>query len=36
MRNAVKVGARVYLRPVEVGDARRFADGSHLEGETQF
>jgi RimJ/RimL family protein N-acetyltransferase len=36
MRNAVKVGQRVYLRLVEPGDARLFADASHLEGEPQF
>lgn len=36
MRNAVKIGQRVYLRLVETGDARAFADASHLEGEPQF
>jgi RimJ/RimL family protein N-acetyltransferase len=34
MRNAVKVGERVYLRPLEVGDARELALASHLERET--
>lgn len=36
MRNAVKVGERIYLRQVEVADARHFAEASHLEGETRF
>lgn len=36
MHNPVKVGKRVYLRPVEIADAKLFADASHLEGETAF
>lgn len=36
MRNAVKVGERVYLRLVEPGDARLLAEASHLEGEPQY
>lgn len=34
MRNAVKVGERVYLRPLERNDARELAMASHLERET--
>jgi RimJ/RimL family protein N-acetyltransferase len=34
MRNPVKVGERVYLRPLEEADARAFALASHLEPET--
>ncbi|CAN5767485.1 GNAT family protein [soil metagenome] len=35
-RNAVKVGERLYLRPVEVADARAIMMSSHLESEPQF
>ena len=35
-RNPVKVGERVYLRPVEVADARAIMMSSHLESEPQF
>lgn len=34
MRNPVKIGERVYLRPLERGDARELALASHLEPET--
>ena len=34
MRNAIKVGARVYLRPLEVEDAPLFARASAIESET--
>ncbi|HYH12549.1 MAG TPA: GNAT family protein [Thermomicrobiales bacterium] len=36
MRSPVKIGDRLYLRLVELDDARLFADASHLEGETRF
>jgi RimJ/RimL family protein N-acetyltransferase len=34
MRNPVKVGSRVYLRPLEPADARDLAIASHIERET--
>lgn len=34
MRNPVKVGARVYLRPIEPADARDLALATHIERET--
>ena len=36
MRNAVKVGARVWLRALEVADARAIMIASHTEAEPQF
>jgi diamine N-acetyltransferase len=36
MRNAVMVGARVYLRPLETSDAELLARGRHEETETFF
>lgn len=35
-RNPVKAGERIYLRPVEVADARAIMISSHLESEPQF
>jgi len=36
MRNAIKVGTRVYLRPLEVEDAAEFARAGGVETETAF
>lgn len=36
MRNAVKVGDRVYLRPLEIADARAITTSTHVETEPEF
>lgn len=36
MRNPVKVGERIYLRPLEVADARAISLAGHLESEPTF
>ncbi len=36
MRSAIKIGERVYLRPIEVADAAAIATSSHTETEPEF